>query len=191
MGFLLSRAVMSLLLSALCVALSVVIYSELVAPDSPAVPQVAPKAQTVMPPPPSIKTLPPIDAYAEVSQRPLFSPTRQPAPPQATPDTAGNVNGFFVTAIVLDGNQRVATIQHGRPPALARVVEGQTVEGWIVQSIQAEGVVLQRGGMAQELKLKDRPPSQRPQALPEPQGQPQPVPQPQPQLQFRQQRDRG
>jgi hypothetical protein len=189
MGFLLSRLGTSSLLGALCLGLCVLILYEVLGPDGPTVPQVVPRQQTVMPPPPAIKKLPPIDTYVEVSQRPLFSPTRLPAPVQAAPDTAGNVNGFFLTSIVLEGDQRSAVILHGRPPVVARVVEGQSVEGWTIQSIQAEHVVLQRGGATQELKLKDRPPSQHPQAAPEPQPQAQPQPQPpQTPQQFRQPR---
>lgn len=190
MSFLMTRQGMTYALGALCAMLCAVIVYEFVATDGPTLASVAPPFGSPTPPPAPIKTLPPIDTYAEVAQRPLFSPTRQPAPLQATPDVGGNVNGFFLTSIVVDGGQRLALIQHGRPPVLSRVTEGQSVEGWTVQTIESERVVLQRAGTAQELKLKDRPPTQR---QPGP-GSPEPQPQPQPPLQFQpqpQSRPRG
>lgn len=192
MSFFLTRLGMSYLLGAFCAVLCAVIVYELVAPDGPTVASVAPPLRTPTPAPAPIKTMPAMETFAEVVQRPLFSPTRQPAPLQTTPDVGGNVNGFFLTSIVVDGGQRLASIQHGRPPVLSRVIEGQSVEGWTVQSIEADRVVLQRAGAAQELKLKDRPPTQRPPGSGAPEAQPQPQPplqfQPPPQFQPRGQR---
>ena len=189
MSFLMTRQGVTFALGILCVALCGVIAYELAAaPDGPIVASVAPPLRPPTPPPAPIKTLPAMDAFGEVTQRPLFSPTRKPAPLPTTPDVGGNVNGFFLTSIVVDGGQRLALIQHGRPPALSRVIEGQSVEGWTVQSIEAERVVLQRAGIAQELKLKDRPPTQRPPGPGSPEAQPQPQPPPQPQFQPRPQR---
>lgn len=189
MSFLMTRQGVTFALGALCAVLCAVIVYELGSPDGPTEASVAPPLRQPTPPPAPIKALPPIDTYGEVTQRPLFSPTRQPAPVQTTPDVGGNVNGFFLTSIVVDGGQRLALIQHGRPPVLSRLIEGQSIEGWTVQSIEAERVVLQRAGTAQELRLKDRPPTQRAPGPGSPEAQPQP--QPQPQLQFQPRPQRG
>jgi len=188
MSLLMTRQGVTYALGALCAVLCVVIAYELAAPHGPTVASVAPPLRAPTPPPAAIKTLPAMDTFAEVTERPLFSPTRKPAPLEAVPDAGGNVNGFFLTSIVVDGGQREALIQHGHPPALSRLIEGQSVEGWTVQSIEADRVVLQRAGTAQELKLKDRPPTQRP-GLPG--AQPQPQPQFQPPLQFQPRPQRG
>jgi len=119
-----TRQGMAVLLSVVCATLAVAIYYELSAGpgDTPAaVVPTPPVGSTALPPQPPSKTLPPIDSLAEVTQRPLFSSTRQP-PPQATTDSAGKIDGFFLTSIQLVGKERVALIQHGRPPVLARLV---------------------------------------------------------------------
>jgi general secretion pathway protein N len=100
--------------------------------------------------------LPPIERFAEVTRRPLFSPTRQPPPPEAVKDTQGNPNNFALLGIIIADGGRVALIEYGRPPALARLKEGQAVEGWTLQSILPDRVVLQHGATEQEVKLKDR-----------------------------------
>jgi general secretion pathway protein N len=155
-----TRPGVALLLSVLCLAFGMVIYYELgVAGDkAPQAPMPA-VGGTVppLPPQPASSSLPPIDSFAEVTRRPLFSPTRQPPPPEAVKDTQGNANNFALLGIVISNGARVALIEYGRPPALARLQEGQAVEGWTLQSILPDRVVLQHGASEQqEVKLKDR-----------------------------------
>lgn len=173
---LMTRREMIYALGALCLLLLGVIVIELVAGGVPTVAVVAPPLKRLPPPPAPIKPPPPIETFAEVWGRPLFSPTRQPSPQEAS-DFVGNVTGFFVTSIIIDGGQRVALVQHGRPPEVARLSEGQELEGWMVRSIESERVMFERGGVRQELKLKDRPPARHP---PGPQAAPEPLPPPQP-----------
>jgi general secretion pathway protein N len=154
-----TRPGVALLLSALCLAFGGVIYYELgmaggEAPTAP-MPAVGGTAPP-LPPQPASSALPPIESFAEVTRRPLFSPTRQPPPPEAVKDTQGNPNNFSLLGIVIADGGRVALIEYGRPPALARLKEGQTVEGWTLQSILPDRVVLQHGATEQEVKLKDR-----------------------------------
>jgi general secretion pathway protein N len=154
-----ARPGVALLLSALCLAFGGVIYYELgmaggEAPTAP-MPAVGGTAPP-LPPQPASSALPPIESFAEVTRRPLFSPTRQPPPPEAVKDTQGNPNNFSLLGIVIADGGRVALIEYGRPPALARLKEGQTVEGWTLQSILPDRVVLQHGATEQEVKLKDR-----------------------------------
>jgi type II secretory pathway component PulC len=99
--------------------------------------------------------LPPIEGYSEVTRRPLFSPTRQP-PANVVQDTQGNTGDFTLQGIIITDDGKVALIEYGRPPVLARLKEGQAVEGWTLQSILPDRVVLQHGGSEQEIRLKDR-----------------------------------
>ena len=156
-----TRRGMALVLVALCLALGAIIYAELgpARDATPAAPAAAAAGDPApaLPPQPSSFTLPPIETYAEVAQRPLFSPTRQPPPPEAAQDALGKSSGFALIGIIIVEDGRIALIQHGRPPVLARLKEGQVVEGWTVQSILPDRVMLQHGATEHELKLRDRP----------------------------------
>jgi type II secretory pathway component PulC len=158
------------LLVALCAALAVVVYRELGGVAAPAPPAVenagaAPRTPSASLPASGFK-LPSLDSLAEVSQRPLFSSTRRPPPPEVAGDAFGPASGFALVAVIISDTGKVALIQHGRPPALSRVTEGQTVEGWAVQSISPDRVTIEHGGAQHELKLKDRTPPQPPVAPP-------------------------
>ena len=153
------RPGVAVLLSVLCLAFAAIIYYELgMAGDkTPAAPP--PVAAGTVPPPlppqPASSTLPPIENFAEVTRRPLFSPTRQPAP-EAVKETQVNPDNFALIGIIIAAGGKIALIEYGRPPALAHLKEGQAVEGWTLQSILPDRVVLQRCATEQALKLRDR-----------------------------------
>jgi len=149
-----------LLMIALCAALAAIVYRELLAPMDevrPMAPSPAPASPRLSLPKPedAAFALPPIESYAEVTERPLFSATRRPPPPDAVHENIGNAGSFVLLGIVISDGNQTALIQHGRPPVLARLAEGQTLEGWTVQSISANGVTLQNAGTQHTLKLKD------------------------------------
>jgi len=155
-----------LLLTGLCVLLAMVIWRETGGADTASAPP-STIAQAMPPaaaPPPAAKSapaLPPMSAYAEVTERPLFSPSRQPAPPEAAQEDLGNSSAFTLLGIVISEGERMALIEHGKPGVVARLKEGQAVEGWRVQTIEADRVILEHAGTQQPLKLKDlkdRPP---------------------------------
>src|SRR5579883_792318 len=149
-----------LLMIVLCLALASIAYRELMAPadEVQTVSRFsAPASQRAALPKPddAAFALPPIETYAEVTERPLFSPTRRPPPPEAIPENIGNAGNFVLLGIVISDGSQTALIQHGRPPTLARLAEGQALEGWTVQSISANSVTLQNAGTQHTLKLKD------------------------------------
>jgi len=165
-----TRPGIALLLSLICLGLGGVIYYELGLSEektpNAAAPVVA-GAVPPLPPQPASSTLPPIETFAEVTRRPLFSATRQP-PPETVKDTQGNSTSFALLGVIISESGKTALIEHGAPPAMIRLKEGQAVEGWTLQSILPDRVVLQRGATEQELKLKDRaaPPAQPPRQPP-------------------------
>lgn len=163
-----TRPGLALLLGLLCLGLGVIVYRELDATGGEVAAGPAPVAAGAappLPPQPASAPLPPLEAFAEVVRRPLFSPTRQP-PSEAVKDTQGNAGNFALLGIIISNGVRVALLQHGRPPATARLKEGQGVDGWTIQSILPDRVVLQNGAAEQEIKLKDRP--QQPPQPPQP-----------------------
>lgn len=145
---------------ALCLALGGVIYVEL---DQPPIDASA----TAAPAPRSEATgtsrdnpgfaMPPLRGYAEVVERPLFSETRRPSVEAAPVDPRSSA--FNLVGIVISAQQRHALIEHGQPPRLEHATEGQEIDGWTVESIQRDRVVLQRGDLRLEVKAKDGPAS--------------------------------
>lgn len=144
-----------------CAALAVVIALELaddvaLAPDvtaAPAVPELQlADARPFDPPSP--------DAFAVISERPLFAESRRPyvapavvepaagpAPVPAEPLTAELVG------IMLTGRQQAVLIQQ-EGAGLQRVALGQSVDGWRVERIERNQAVLSRAGEEHVLELR-------------------------------------
>ncbi len=141
--------------------MAVVVYHELDTADiasaaatTPATPDPPPLVSPN--PQPASFTLPPIETFAGVTERPLFSPTRQAPPLQTQEETLGPLTSFVLTGVIISESGRTALIRHGQPPAIARVKEGQVIEGWTVQSVQPGGVTLQHAGAQTDLKLREQ-----------------------------------
>jgi hypothetical protein len=140
-------------LALLCAGLAGVVYRELADPlaersDAPAAPAAA--GVSPLPSADAAFALPPISSYAEIVERPLLSPNRRPA------QTAGQDTPFTVTGIIVSPGMRSAVVTHGTPPIMSRVVEGQEIDGWTVQSIRSDHIILARGTAQAELKLVDK-----------------------------------
>jgi len=104
--------------------------------------------------------MPPEDTYAEVSERPLFLRSRRPLPPETetkekTPADTSRA-AFILSGVVLTGTQRMALLQSQSSPKVARVEEGQEYEGWTVEAIHPNKVVVRRGQEVSEIVLEDR-----------------------------------
>jgi general secretion pathway protein N len=162
----------ALLLALLCCALAAIIAIELGGDaGGAATPSLDAAPARPLPPLPAAFGLPPLSSYAEVAERPLFSATRRRRPEEAGQDLLGKSSSFVLVGVVISQAGRVALVQHGHPGELARLGEGQAVEGWAVQSILPDRVVLQHGATEYELKLKDLPAAPgAPHAPPKPRG---------------------
>ena len=154
-----ARAASVTALIALCAVLGGVIYSELSAPIEGA-------ASTASPAPAASKPLaagepdgftpPAAQAYSEISERPLFSASRRPAPRQSSPEAIGAVSSFVFAGSIISKTERVALVQHSQPVKLVRLREGDSLEGWTVVAIEADRVILEHNGDREELKPRDK-----------------------------------
>ena len=116
----------------------------------------APKAASAS----DAKMLPPVptvvadSAYPETAARPLFTPTRRPAP--AAPAGAGNmVKGQFVlTGVIAVGDQRTALLKEKTNGKVHRVDRGKEVNGMTLSSVDPEKVTLTQGGDEEVLTLQ-------------------------------------
>lgn len=166
------RHATALALAALCVVLAATVGLELAGGGeaaTAALPAVAAPASAALPAPPASFKLPPLASYAEVTERPLFTATRRPRPPEAGQDLLGKSSGFVLLGIILAPDDKAVLVQHGHPAEIARLKEGQAVEGWTLQSILPDRITLQHGATEVELKLKDRPGPPGPPGFPRPQ----------------------
>lgn len=102
----------------------------------------------------------PIEAFAAVIERPLFSRARRPAPPEravASDAKPGeNASPFVLSGVLIAGANRVAFLKPVADVKTLRVLEGETIEGWKVEKILPQRVVIGNGTVSAELTLRDR-----------------------------------
>lgn len=157
-----------ILLCLACVTLAGVIYAELdpaaIEPSASAALLRPATGQSTAPASAPSFAMPPLRNYIEVTARPLFSQSRRP-PPEVPRDPPVQTSSFTLVGIVLSDRGRHALIDHGQPPRLDRVTEGQELDGWLIESILPDKVVVRYRNTSEDIKPKEksaRPPQSRP-----------------------------
>jgi hypothetical protein len=148
----------------LCGALAAVIVVELVSIGSPAsgaTPRkVAPSEAKLLPP---LAAVAPEAAYPETAARPLWIPTRRPAPPTAAASQQTFARGqFILQGVTIAGNTRIAMLKEKSTGRVHRVEQGRDLNGLQVAEVEAEKVTLAQGGEREVVELR----VQRPAAAP-------------------------
>ncbi|MDR0247576.1 MAG: hypothetical protein LBI16_04185 [Burkholderiales bacterium] len=93
----------------------------------------------------------------ETIERPLFVPTRRPAPPSDAVEGGPSriERGLFIlTGTAIQGQTRIAFLRNAKDNKPKTVYVGDTVEGMSVSVITADRVVLTAGGQEEELLLR-------------------------------------
>jgi hypothetical protein len=144
-------------LAFLAVALAVLLAFEVAGTSRSRIP-----AGTVRPVTPApAKLLPPVtptpaeQAYPEVVARPLFTPTRRPAPAQqvaAAPTF--NRGQFQLLGVIIAGNSKTAMLREKASGKIHRVDLGREVNGIKVASIERDTVTLAQGGETEVVPLQ-------------------------------------
>jgi hypothetical protein len=107
--------------------------------------------------------IPPLEELAQTRQRPLFALTRRPSPiekvvpapaPVKEESAPPTVLAIELSAVVLQPERQFALFRSAAQGALLRAEIGQSVDGWLVREIRADGVSLIRGEEHQELLLR-------------------------------------
>lgn len=100
--------------------------------------------------------LPPIDPqFKETTERPLFTPTRRPAPPgNATPQQAMRKGQYKLAGTVVNGEVSVAFLLESSTNKTVRVALGTEVGGMKLASVSPTSVVLRLGDETEELSLR-------------------------------------
>jgi hypothetical protein len=91
-------------------------------------------------------TLPPLEAFREIAERPLFAPSRRPS---ATASPAAP-QGLRLEGVLVVGAEKRAIIKQADGHT-AHVREGETVGEWTVREIERERVLLVSGDRRLEL----------------------------------------
>jgi type II secretory pathway component PulC len=143
-------------LGVVCACLAGVIYFELTWPD------VGPSIAAATTPAPSRRpastgrtfAVPPMTEYSEVVERPLFYPTRRSSLPQTVEERS--TTNLTLIGTVMSGTTRHALVRHKQGSRVERVIEGQDIDGWTVESIQGDRVVLSHDDRRLSLKASAR-----------------------------------
>jgi general secretion pathway protein N len=109
---------------------------------------------------PDSRVLPPLGsvsperAYAEVTARPLFTPTRRPAPPDLAGGKPAFARGQFVLqGVIVAGESRTALLKETASGRIHRVESGKDVNGIKVERIEPTQVTLAMGGERETVSL--------------------------------------
>jgi general secretion pathway protein N len=114
---------------------------------------------------PPVTPLAPEQAYPETTARPLFLPTRRPAPEAPPTDKKTLVPGQFVLqGVTIAGATRIALLREKANGRIHRVERGREVNGIQVIEIQPEVVTLAQGGEREVLSLQVQKPTGTPAA---------------------------
>lgn len=98
--------------------------------------------------------VPPLQDFADVWERPLFSPDRKPIVGPADSDGGANGNNLDLTGVILLPGLRMALLRDRSTGRTLRIREGQSDGGATVIEIKPRSAVVEAGGSRMELALK-------------------------------------
>ena len=157
MGAILRRYPFLLVLAALAVALAAIVAWEVTAHvgsgaplGSRAVRRAAPFEAKLMPPPPIVQAE---QQYPEFAARPLWTPTRRPAPAAAAPSTY-TPGQFVLQGVIVVGNSKTAMLKEKANGRLHRVEAGKQLNGITVAEIAPDSVTLSQGADREVVPLQ-------------------------------------
>jgi general secretion pathway protein N len=103
---------------------------------------------------PALIAVAPEVAYPETAARPLFTPTRRPAPEApANAQSTFQKGQFVLQGVIVVGDNRVAMLREKSSGRVIRIERGREVNGIKVVDIQTETVTLAQGGEEEKLSL--------------------------------------
>ena len=96
----------------------------------------------------------PVEDFSEIRERPLFSPTRRP-PAQGVVATAAPEPELQVTlvGVIMFSEEQIAIVRLKDTSRLARLSVGDSIQGWILDSIEPSRVTFRRGDVEEHIEL--------------------------------------
>jgi type II secretory pathway component PulC len=152
---------LSVALGLTCATLGAVIGITLREPAQQSLSTPVPAARTVAhsEPAPNSLQLDPVKSYDAISKRPLFSPTRQPSEPPPPPRNDNNrptLTGIVLTGVVIGPADKIALMTSSKSPKPLSLIEGEKLEGWKLEKVMADRVVLSAGDETAEISVWDK-----------------------------------
>ncbi len=153
----------SVLLLLLCLGLGFALYTEIgsggvdrtLVASAPVLPE--PQAPAPSPPP---FAMAPLEDFSETVERPLFLPSRRPLVAEGTPQQTGRGverDLFTLMGVIIAPDERMAIVERRKTGEVLRLVEGQQVDGWLVDAILPDRMRLTYGEETEEVVLEDKP----------------------------------
>jgi hypothetical protein len=144
------------LLLGVCLALAAFVYLEM----QTAAPGPAPSGDGGETPP--MAALPaqlsyamaPVEDFATILERPLFSPTRRP-PAQGVVATVASEPELQVTlvGVIISSEEQIAIVRLDDASRFARLSVGDSFQGWILDSIEPSRITFRRGDVEEHIEL--------------------------------------
>ena len=141
-------------LALVCVALAAVVAIEVLtiggSSGAPAPRKVAASEAKLLPP---IAVVSPEAAYPETADRPLWIPTRRPAPPPVVAQASFQRGQFILQGVTIAGDTRIAMLKEKASGRVHRVEKGKEVNGLQLAEVEPERVTLAQGAEREVLEL--------------------------------------
>jgi len=108
----------------------------------------------------TLPALPSLQSLPETTARPLFNKTRRPVPSAATPapsavePAAAMLGRYRLSGVVIDGKTRKVLVAPAAGGKMVSVSEGDMLDGWKVERISPESLVLRAGDRTETVELR-------------------------------------
>lgn len=138
--------------------LAIVVAAELLFPAQPALADDAANAGAAAELPDfgnATLSAPPLAQFADMLERPLFYPDRRMPEPEAQPAAAPPPMPLRLKleGIAIAGGARVAVLRNLNGQELLQLTEGDTHDGWTLETLDSNSATFTRGAQTNELLL--------------------------------------
>lgn len=122
------------------------------------------ESQEAVPTPTPRLELPPIERFAALVERPIFTATRRSAPrrpgPGAAPISGAGTNlvlgRYRLTGVVVAPAKRLVLLKRPGDGKTIRVFEGETIDGWTLTQVSKTTLTLESGNRREEFLVRDK-----------------------------------
>jgi general secretion pathway protein N len=141
-------------LGLLCIVLAGIVLAEFAMPvsttSSAAARKVAPAEAKLLPP---VMVSSAEQLYPETAARPLWIPTRRPAPAVVAAPASFQKGQFILQGVTIAGATRIALLKEKASGRIHRVEKGRDLNGLQVAEVEPEAVTLVQGGEREVINL--------------------------------------